>query len=96
MGTTKINNNTKEVNCKICRQAYTLECDYDQGRCPHHLPMLQLNSVSRDKLTAIICVSFVRVLAGIVLITQVPDFLIATGILLIVAELFDITKKAVK
>jgi len=24
------------MKCKLCRQEYSAECDYRQGRCPHH------------------------------------------------------------
>jgi len=26
----------KLENCKTCGKNYTPECDYRQGRCPHH------------------------------------------------------------
>jgi hypothetical protein len=28
------------MKCNICRQEYTPACDYKQGRCPHHKPMI--------------------------------------------------------
>ena len=36
------------MKCKTCRQAYSPQCDYRQGRCPHHPPVIQLNK-SKDK-----------------------------------------------
>jgi hypothetical protein len=26
--------------CSICRQPYTADCDYNQGRCPLHPPLI--------------------------------------------------------
>lgn len=41
MGTRKTNRTTKEkIDCKICGHEYTPECDYRQGRCPHHPSLL--------------------------------------------------------
>jgi hypothetical protein len=43
MGTGKNSTNTeataritKPPKCSICREVYTPQCDYKQGRCPHH------------------------------------------------------------
>ncbi len=30
----------KDDKCSICGEQYTPSCDWNQGRCPHHLPML--------------------------------------------------------
>jgi hypothetical protein len=24
------------MNCRTCGKKYSIECDYNQGRCPHH------------------------------------------------------------
>jgi hypothetical protein len=29
-------NPESEVKCAVCRQAYSPDCDYHQGRCPNH------------------------------------------------------------
>jgi hypothetical protein len=29
-----------EGNCKTCNKEYSPSCDWRQGRCPHHQPML--------------------------------------------------------
>ena len=26
------------MKCSICRKEYSVDCDYRQGRCPHHEP----------------------------------------------------------
>jgi hypothetical protein len=28
------------MKCTICNQEYSTRCDWNQGRCPHHNPML--------------------------------------------------------
>ncbi len=30
------------TKCKVCRKEYTTDCDYNQGRCPHHKPMIDI------------------------------------------------------
>jgi hypothetical protein len=40
MGTRTTNQTTKKINCKTCNKEYTPMCDFMQGRCPHHTPMI--------------------------------------------------------
>ena len=44
MGTNTSNKDTqteiKPTRCSLCRQEYTPDCNYMQGRCPHHPSML--------------------------------------------------------
>lgn len=28
-------------NCTVCNKQYSPDCDYNQGRCPHHPPMIE-------------------------------------------------------
>ena len=28
------------MKCNICKKEYSIDCDYKQGRCPMHTPML--------------------------------------------------------
>jgi hypothetical protein len=30
------------MNCQTCGKEYSVNCDYRQGRCPHHTPMIDL------------------------------------------------------
>jgi hypothetical protein len=30
----------KNDKCNTCGEKYSLACDWNQGRCPHHPPML--------------------------------------------------------
>jgi E3 ubiquitin-protein ligase DOA10 len=34
--------NMSKIKCKICRQEYSFLCDYNQGRCPHHPPIIDV------------------------------------------------------
>ena len=31
----------KKPKCVICRKEYSPDCDYNQGRCPHHPPIIK-------------------------------------------------------
>lgn len=33
------------MNCKTCGQQYSVDCDYQQGRCPHHPSIINLERV---------------------------------------------------
>ena len=37
----------KQPRCSICRRIPKLNCDYQQGRCPHIPPMLEITFVKR-------------------------------------------------
>jgi len=40
----------KQPKCSICRKVPTPDCDYQQGRCPHRLSMLdQLSAPVRTR-----------------------------------------------
>ena len=28
------------MKCELCHQEYSPQCDYQQGRCPYHPPMI--------------------------------------------------------
>lgn len=42
----------KQPKCSVCRRIPKPECDWQQGRCPHRPPMLQLTVI--DKLINLI------------------------------------------
>jgi len=29
------------MKCKTCHKTYSPDCDYNQGRCPHHPPLIE-------------------------------------------------------
>jgi len=31
------------MKCDICRKEYTINCDFRQGRCPHHPPSIDIH-----------------------------------------------------
>ena len=33
------------MKCPICNNEYTVTCDYNQGRCPNHSPMINPHSM---------------------------------------------------
>ncbi len=33
------------MTCKICGKEYSVTCDYNQGRCPLHPPMINAHSM---------------------------------------------------
>ncbi len=34
----------KNDKCTICDKEYSLSCDWQQGRCPHHPPLINPHS----------------------------------------------------
>lgn len=38
------------IHCNICDQEYTVSCDYQQGRCPHHPALIALDNHPKRRL----------------------------------------------
>jgi hypothetical protein len=57
------------MTCKICRKEYSPECDYNQGRCPHHKPMIEIQpkDTSRGHFYVSLAKSFLRISGGVTL-----------------------------
>ena len=91
------------MKCKICRQEYSSDCDYNQGRCPHHKPMLNIQpkDTSKGHFYVSMVKSFVRVAAGAAFIMAWADpvlaleFVGAGGLLLIIAEALGVAEELV-
>jgi hypothetical protein len=49
MGTRTTDHTTETINCDTCGGVYRHDCDYRQGRCPHHPPLIEI-SVTRKLL----------------------------------------------
>ena len=83
-----------KINCDICRQPYTPECDYNQGRCPHHPPMLNIQprDTSRGHFYVSLVKSVLRIGAGGCLI---QGNLLMAGFCLIMAEILGIVEELV-
>lgn len=47
MGTETDSSDTQKIKCQVCRQIYTTACDYRQGRCPHHPPVINLQRLRK-------------------------------------------------
>jgi hypothetical protein len=79
--------------CTTCGKEYGPDCDWHQGRCPHHPPLLNIQpkDTSKGHFYVSLVKSILRIVAGVSLIMMgLPEagwFLIAAEILGIVEEL---------
>jgi hypothetical protein len=82
------------MNCNICRKEYSTSCDYNQGRCPHHKPMIEIQpkDPSKGHFYVSLAKSALRILAGVFLIN---GNLLFAGSLLILAEGLGIIEELV-
>lgn len=80
--------------CPTCHNQYSPDCDWNQGRCPHHPPMINIQpkDTSKGHFYVSIVKSAVRIVAGGCLITG--NFLMA-GIFFIMAEVLGIVEELV-
>jgi hypothetical protein len=82
------------MKCNTCNKEYTAECDYNQGRCPHHPPLLNIQpkDTSKGHFYVSLVKSAVRIVAGGCLIT---GNLLMAGICIIMAEVLGIVEELV-
>ena len=82
------------MKCNTCNKEYTAECDHNQGRCPHHPPMLNIQpkDTSKGHFYVSVCKSAVRIAAGAALIM---GSLAVCGWLIILAEILGIVEEVV-
>ena len=82
------------MKCNTCNKEYSPDCDYNQGRCPHHPPMLNIQpkDVSKGHFYVSVVKSAVRIGAGTALIM---GSLAVCGWLLILAEILGIIEEVV-
>jgi len=92
------NNSMNANNCKTCSKPYSVNCDYRQGRCPHHPPLLekimeiQPKDTSRGHFYVSLAKSLIRIVAGgALLVGHIP----VAGALFIVAEVLGIIEEMV-
>lgn len=81
-------------NCKICNKEITADCNYNQGRCPHRKPMIDIQpkDTSRSHFYVSVCKSIIRIAAGAsLIIAGFPE----AGWLLIAAEVLGIVEELV-
>ncbi len=83
-----------EFKCKTCNKFYSPDCDYNQGRCPYHPPMINIQSkdTSKGHFYVSLVKSAIRIVAGACLIT---GNLLMAGICLIMAEVLGIVEELV-
>jgi len=86
--------NTKAIKCAVCRKDYTPECNFNQGRCPHHPPMLNIQpkDTSKGHFYVSLVKSIIRIGAGGCLI---QGNLLFAGFLLIFAEVLGVVEELV-
>ena len=80
--------------CEVCRKEYSPNCDWDQGRCPHHPPLLnvQPKDTSRGHFYVSLVKSAIRIVAGACLI---GGNLLMAGYCLIISEMLGIVEEVV-
>ena len=80
--------------CNTCHNQYSPSCDYNQGRCPHHPPMINIQpkDTSKGHFYVSIVKSAVRIAAGAALIMGA---FVITGALIILAEILGIVEELV-
>ena len=83
------------MKCTVCRKEYSPDCDYGQGRCPHHPPMLNIQprDTSLGHFYVSLLKSATRIAAGISLIW--PGSLFLAGVFLIAAEVLGVVEELV-
>lgn len=82
------------MNCKICRKEYSPDCDWRQGRCPHHPPMINIQprDTSPGHFYVSLAKSFIRITAGVCLVIGFPVW---CGIGIVAAEVLGIVEELV-
>ena len=82
------------MTCKTCGKEYTPECDYKQGRCPHHPPMINIQpkDTSKGHFYVSLVKSALRIVAGGNL---VMGNLFMAGTFLILAEVLGVVEELV-
>ena len=82
------------MKCNTCNKEITENCDYNQGRCPHRKPMIDIQpkDTSKGHFYGSIVKSAVRIAAGAALIMGA---FVVTGWLIILAEILGIVEEIV-
>ena len=82
------------MTCEVCRSEIKPDCDYNQGRCPHRKPMIDIQpkDTSKGQFYVSLVKSALRITAGGALIS---GFIVHAGVLFIVAEVLGIVEELV-
>jgi hypothetical protein len=80
--------------CTTCNKEYSVTCDYKQGRCPHHPPVLviQPKDTSKGHFYVSLGKSAIRIFAGGVLMSG--NFWLA-GVCIVLAEVLGVIEEMV-
>lgn len=86
--------------CKTCNKVYSTTCDWQQGRCPNHKPLINMTDkisiqprdTSRGHFYVSIVKSTIRIFAGMAFI---QGMIVTGGVLLIIAELLGVAEEMV-
>jgi hypothetical protein len=83
------------MKCTTCNQEYSPDCDWQQGRCPHHPPLfnIQPKDTSKGHFYVSLIKSATRIAAGISLIW--PQNIVLAGAFLIAAEILGVIEEIV-
>ena len=82
------------MKCKFCNTEVKEDCAYNQGRCPHRKPMIEIQpkDTSKGHFYVSLVKSVLRITAGGALIS---GFIVHAGVLLIAAEVLGIVEELV-
>ena len=82
------------MKCTTCDREYSPDCDWQQGRCPHHPPLLNIQpkDTSRGHFYVSLAKSAIRIGAGGCLVV---GNLFLAGFLLIFAEILGVIEELV-
>ena len=82
------------TKCNTCNKEVTESCDYNQGRCPHRKPMIDIQpkDTSKGHFYVSLLKSFIRIVAGVALIN---GLMFNAGVMLIVAEMLGVIEEIV-
>lgn len=82
------------MKCTTCDREYSPDCDWQQGRCPHHPPLLNIQpkDTSKGHFYVSLAKSAIRIGAGGCL---VAGNLFLAGFLLIFAEILGVIEELV-
>ena len=82
------------MKCDVCRHEIHDDCNFNQGRCPHRKPMIDIQpkDTSRGHFYVSLVKSAIRIVAGGCLIT---GNLLMAGVCLILAEVLGVVEELV-
>ena len=82
------------MNCNTCNKEVVENCEFNQGRCPHRKPMIDIQpkDTSKGHFYVSLAKSVLRITAGGALIS---GLIVHAGILLIAAEVLGIVEELV-